>query len=609
MCYNLSYPLGDCAMTRHVVVSNIKGHPYVRVCESYRNAQGKPRSRTIENHGRLDICKKDAPDFLEKLRARVAQENEAARKAKGQLIENAAQGRIRRLEAVASPENTEGAKVLNIGVALLRQIWKEDLRLTELFRYLQSKTSIEYSYDKAAFLLSAHRILDPSSKKKTFESRKSNIIPCDIEDINVVYRVLDRLCEDKQAIVRHINRQINKKLNRSITVAFYDVTTYAFESRQPGELLEFGLSKDNKVNEVQVVLGLVMDDNGIPIDYDVFPGNTSEFGTMLPMIKRIKEAYAIETLIVVADRGLNSNENLAGLRDLGCDFVLAQKVRNCTAEQKKSILNDGNWEDTVLGDDGEVLTRYKTIEQKKTLFETKIHPVTGKKVRSSKKIGELDVQWIVSYSNSRATKDNTELDRAIDKAEKAIQNNSALKSSRGYKALIKTPKGRGKPELNEEKISDARTWAGYYAVCTNLTCKTSQEIMRIYRNLWRIEDCFRVSKTALETRPCFVWTTAHVKGHFLSCFISLVIEKYMHHVLKEKLGNITTNEINTALRTACLAYDDANPQMPLYLRLNVTSSRFDEMLNVFNLKAPGYYETAATLRKKLRLKSIYPTAC
>ena len=174
-----------------------------------------------------DSCKKDAPDFLEKLRARVAQENEAARKAKGQLIENTAQERIRRLEAVASRENTEGAKVLNIGVALLRQIWKEDLRLTELFRYLQSKTSIEYSYDKAAFLLSAHRILDPSSKKKTFESRKSNIIPCDIEDINVVYRVLDRLCEDKQAIVRHINRQINKKLNRSITVAFYDVTTYA----------------------------------------------------------------------------------------------------------------------------------------------------------------------------------------------------------------------------------------------------------------------------------------------------------------------------------------------------------------------------------------------
>ncbi len=593
-------------MARHVSVSKIGGHSYVRVCESYRNAQGKPRSRTIENHGRLDVCEAADADFLVKLRERIAKENAAARKVKFQLIEDTAQDRIRRLEAVAARASTQGAKVLNIGAALLRQIWKEDLRLNELFRYLQSKTSIEYSYDKAVFLLSARRILSPSSKKKAFESRENDIFPCDIEDINVVYRVLDRLCEDKQAIVRHINRQINKKLNRSITAAFYDVTTYSFESRRPGDLLEFGLSKDNKVNEVQVVLGLVMDDNGIPIDYDLFPGNTSEFGTMLPMIKRIKETYSIGTLIVVADRGLNSNENLAGLRDLGCDFVIAQKVRNCTAQQKESILNDGNWEDTVLSDDGEVLTRYKTIEQKKTLFETKINPATGKKVRSSKEIGELDVQWIVSYSNSRAVKDNTELDRAIDKAEKAIRNNSALRSTRGYKALIKAPKGSGKAELNAEKISDARTWAGYYAVCTNLTGKTPQEIMKIYRNLWRIEDCFRVSKTVLETRPCFVWTTAHIKGHFLSCFISLVIEKYMHHVLKHKLGNITNDEMNTALRTSCLAYDDANPQMPLYLRLNITNNRFDDMLKAFGLKAPEYYETAKSLRKKLRLKSIYP---
>lgn len=129
--------------------------------------------------------------------------------------------------------------------------------------------------------------------------------------------------------------------------------------------------------------------------------------------------------------------------------------------------------------------------------------------------------------------------------------------------------------------------AGYYAVCTNLETKTPSEIMGIYRHLWQIEDCFRVSKTTLEARPCFVWTKEHIKGHFMSCFISLVIEKYLRHVLKSKFKEITNDEINTALRTALLAYDNGNPQVPMYLRLYSSESRFDDMLRTFGLEPPA----------------------
>lgn len=593
-------------MSRNVCIVSGKGgkYKYVRVCESYRNAEGKPRSRTIENHGSLDELLKKDPLYVEKLRERVAKENAAAKSALLGGLESSAQERIRRLETAAAGGPDYGhVKKLGLGSALLRQVWKEDLNLPQLFRYLQSKTKIEYSYEKAAFLLCAGRILNPGSKKRTFARKDRSIVPYDeLSDINAVYRVLDRLAADKEAVVRHLDREIGKRMERRLTAAFYDVTTYAFESRTADELRDFGLSKDHKVNEVQVVLGLVMDEDGIPIDYELFPGCTSELGTMLPLIARIKKKHGAERLTVVADRGLNSNENLQGLKDLGCDFVIAQKVKSCSEAQKAAILNEENWSDFVLGDDGEILCKYKVMDVRKDIFETRLSASTGRKYTSSKKIDAIDVKWVVSHSLSRAAKDLAELDRAVEKAKKALKNKSCL-SSRGYKSLISIP-SEGTPTLNTRKIEEARKWAGYYAICTSLDKVDPKEIMRIYRNLWRIEDCFRISKDVLEARPCFVWTPDHIRGHFVSCYISLVLEKYMLNTLKAKLQGMTTEVMNEALREAEVGYDDGNPQMPVYLRLYPAESRFDEMLKVFGLEPPCRYEQKASLRKKLRLKQI-----
>ena len=593
-------------MSKHVSIGLSNGKKYVRILESYRGADHKPHSVHIESRGLLsDLLKKD-PNYVENLRKELREENRKEREAKLLALDTRRLERVQKLDEILQGKPDYGfAKTFNIGSALLREVWVNDLNMPQVFRYLQKKSKIEYSYDEAAFLLCSQRILRPASKKKTFEMRDSDIIPFSIDDINVFYRVLDRLSEDKHNIIRHINREISKRIKRKITVAFYDVTTYAFESRRADELKDFGLSKDHKVNEVQVVLGLVMDENGIPIDYDLFPGNTSEFGTLLPMIKRVKKDYGIKKLTVVADRGLNSNENLVGLKKIGCDFVIAQKLRNCSDEQKALVLSDTEWENTV-DENGEILYKFKKIDVTKSIFETHINPETGKKSQSSKPTGTLDVQWVVSYSQARAKNDIDELERSIEKAKKAIQTRSSLTTSRGYRALIKTPKKAGKLELNEEKIAEARRWAGYYAVCTNLENKTSKEIMKMYRNLWRIEDCFRVSKTTLEARPCFVWTEEHIKGHFMSCFISLVIEKYLRYVLKKKIDGITNDEINEALRTANVAYDNGDPTTPIYLRLYSPEGRFDDMLRAFSLEPPQRYETAKSLKKKLKLQSIAP---
>ncbi len=582
------------------------GHKYVRVCSNSRDSDGNPRPKHLESHGNLEKLLAKDPKYLINLQKRLDEENELERKTKLKALEDEAQERIKKMKVLLQgKEDYNGAKLLHLGIALLYRVWAEDLNMPKLFYYLKNKSKIDYSYNDAAFFLCSQRILRPASKKKSFENRDKDIMPSSIEDINVVYRVLNRLSKDKLTIVRHINREINKKLERDISVAFYDVTTYAFESRMADGLREFGLSKDHKVNEVQVVLGLVMDKNGIPIDYDLFSGNTSEFGTLLPMIKRVKKDYGLKKLTVVADRGLNSNENLVNLKKLGCDFVIAQKIRNCTEEQKGLILANDNWEKAIVDNDGEVLCRYKKLDIKKPIYKTSISPKTGRKTQSSKATETLDVRWIVSYSHARAKNDLDDLDRAVEKAQKLIQSRSSLATSHGYKALITVPKGQGKPELNEAKIADARRWAGYYAVCTNLTTETSEEIMAMYRNLWKIEDCFRVSKTTLEARPCFVWNPDRIKGHFLSCFISLVIEKYLLYVLKEKIGNITTDQINNALRKACVVYDNTNVESAIYIKLDEEAKRFDEMLEAFSLEKLTLHETAAGIQKKLKLPSVY----
>ena len=312
-------------MPLHVSIVSVKNYKYIRVYSSYRNEKGQPRSRLIENHGRLDTALSKDPQYVEKLKERIAKENRLEASTKAQEVEKQAKERMDKLSQAAQGLNDKPGcfKTYNVGAALIRKVWS-DLKLPEMFRHLQRSRKIGYSYDQTAYLLTEQRLLQPTSKLRSFANRSGSIIDhAKVDHLEDLYKVLDLLQEDKATIVRHLNKEIQKKTKRKVTAAFYDVTTYSFESRCVSDYKDFGISKDHKVNEVQVVLGLVMDENGIPIDYELFNGNTNEFGTMVPLIEKIKKTYHLKQLIVVADRGLNSCQNLFDLKDIGCDFVIA----------------------------------------------------------------------------------------------------------------------------------------------------------------------------------------------------------------------------------------------------------------------------------------------
>lgn len=222
--------------------------------------------------------------------------------------------------------------------------WKQ-LKLDYFFNYRQKKsTKATIPYKTRAALLTYMRLMHPASKKRTFEQKDRLLhFPSGTIDLHQIYRSLSFFGQQKEALEQHLNKQIAEMVDRDVSVCFYDVTTYYFESQQADDLKRFGFSKDNKVNQVQVVMGLLIDSYGIPIGYNLYPGNTNEFGTLEPVLKQLKDQYGIQKLIITADRGLNSKANLAKIRRLGFDYVLAYKIRAASKEVKSLVLDDSGY--------------------------------------------------------------------------------------------------------------------------------------------------------------------------------------------------------------------------------------------------------------------------
>ena len=579
-------------------------YQYVRVFQSTRNGDGSPRSKCIRNFGRYIAGDPSSEERVAQARQFVeqfnAQEKAARLKSSDLQAEKILADVARRAAGGSDPTG-----LLNIGIAPIKALW-ENLGLHDAMRYLAGKRGQQFDYPLTTFYLAASGLLNPAGNQASFRDKDNYLMDFSpISDLNHIYRTLDLLAEDANAVIRSLNRAIGKLIDRSVTAAFYDVTTYAFESQDADALRNFGMSKDGKPGKVQVMLGLLMDQHGIPINYELFPGNTSEFGTMLPIVKAFFKANKVKDVVVVADRGLNSGDNLLGLQECGCKFVIAQKLSNCDSAAKAKVLDD-NWGSTVKDDDGEIVLKYKRLDIKKDVFETKITPL-GKAVKTSKVSATLDVKWVLTYSAKRRAKDEADLDSAVEKAQRAIETGAAAKQSQGLRSLIKFDKSKSNPRLDLKKIEEKRRWAGYYAICTNLTNWSDMQVADTYAQLWRIENCFRVSKSSLKTRPCFVWTERRIRGHFLTCYLALTLVKIMEYQVRQaaadkKMKPIPNTAMIEALRGARVAPLIADSEK-IFVKVS-SSPEFEQLLTLYGLQAPQRYETAGTISSKLKVRKI-----
>lgn len=504
-----------------VQVYTNRGNKYVRVVHSYRDSEtNKPKMKVIKNYGNLEKLLKQDKNFLEKLEKEIKEKNER--------LKESTIDKIKKIET--NNFEKEGLVRKNYGYLVYEKIWQE-LGMSRWIKDIKTRSKIEI--EEILKQLVFQRLLTPSSKKSAYDHRENYVDFRNDLILEDYYRVLDIIYDEKEKLEKHLNSTLKKKFNRELNVVLYDVTTYYFESVKKDEIKGFGFSKDNKVNQVQVVMGLLIDNNGIPVGYELYPGNTSEFSTLYPVIKNLKEKYKLKKVIVAADRGLNSGKNLLLLKELGLDYVMAYKLKGAKKEIKEKLFEDGY---TI-----EKEFKYKLIEH-------------VKEIRVDGKVEKIQDNLLLGYSEKRAKKDKADRQRLLDKADKLLNNPSMMKQElkKGGKKFIKVTKGNLDIELDVKQIEEAEKMDGFFAIEYSQKELTGREVREIYGSLWKIEDSFRVLKTNLEARPIFVWSEKRIRAHFLICYLALVIERYLEKLLKDNNVNLSTAKIQEAIRNTTL---------------------------------------------------------
>ena len=504
-----------------VQVYTNRGNKYVRVVHSYRDPEtNKPKMKVIKNYGNLEKLLKQDKNFLEKLEKEIKEKNER--------LKESTIDKIKKIET--NNFEKEGLVRKNYGYLVYEKIWQE-LGISRWIKDIKTRSKIEI--EEILKQLVFQRLLTPSSKKSAYDHREDYVDFRNDLILEDYYRVLDIIYDEKEKLEKHLNSTLKKKFNRELNVVLYDVTTYYFESVKKDEIKGFGFSKDNKVNQVQVVMGLLIDNNGIPVGYELYPGNTSEFSTLYPVIKDLKEKYKLKKVIVAADRGLNSGKNLLLLKELGLDYVMAYKLKGAKKEIKEKLFEGGY---TI-----EKEFKYKLIEH-------------VKEIRVDGKVEKIQDNLLLGYSEKRAKKDKADRQRLLDKADKLLNKPSMMKQElkKGGKKFIKVTKGNLDIELDVKQIEEAEKMDGFFAIEYSQKELTGREVREIYGSLWKIEDSFRVLKTNLEARPIFVWSEKRIRAHFLICYLALVIERYLEKLLKDNNVNLSTAKIQEAIRNTTL---------------------------------------------------------
>ena len=475
------------------------------------------RSKTIKNIGYLDVLEKEYNDP-------IAYFTKMAKEMDKEFRENE---EIKFSFSSTSKMNLD-TKPINLGYLPLSQIF-HSLKINKFLDKYQSNKKLSYKLSKMMELLVYSRILYPSSKKKAYENKDRFFEKFDFS-IDSVYRSLSYFNDCKENLQAFVHEEICKSYGRDTSLVYYDVTNYYFELDYQDDLKKKGISKEHRPEPI-IQMGLLMDSNSIPISYKLFPGNTNDCETLIPVITDLKKKYNTKKMIVVADKGLNTHKNIVLNTIKGNGYVFSQSIRKAHKELKDYVLDESNYN---ISDSG-----FK-IKSRIYPREINVHDINGrvKKVR-------IDEKQVIFYSPDYAARARHERENTIKKAYDLINNPSKYNSSTSYGCSkyinnISFDKETGEISngqalsFNLDKLQEDEKYDGYYAIITSELDKTDSEIIDIYRGLWKIEETFKITKSNLEARPVYVSLEEHIQGHFLTCFISLIILRLLEQKLNHK---------------------------------------------------------------------------
>ena len=490
----------------------------------------------------------------------------------------------------------------------------EELGLQNFFSSYKGFTKIEYDVYGFAKLLIFGRLLSPASKAATIRQNEDYYEPI-LKDFNPdnVYDTLSFIAENKDKIIRRMNTNLVKKAGRSPNVIYYDVTNFFFETEDQDEdvldeegivlekgLRKFGVCKEERRQPI-VQMGLFMDDDGIPIAIESFPGNTLDHLTLRPAMKKTIDSLEFSRFILIADRGICSYMNLLHLLDAGNGYIVSKSLLKSTKkEQEWAYSNDGY---VIVSPD----FKYKSRIAKRTVKDENGNP---------RKIEEQVVIYWSRKFEERSMSENRRFLDFLEKLEKspsdfritALQSKALRKFMKKEYVNKKTGEAINSSDIRGfidfDKVKEYKNSMGYYQIVTSELTMDPRTVIDKYHGLTKIEDQFRVMKGDLETRPVFVRTPEHVNAHLLICMISLVIIRIIQKRIRdlgiEKREDVYWNvgmsgeRIQTALNKWKV---DALPD-DFYRFMDVDDPDLALILKAFNIEIP------AKLYRRAELKSI-----
>jgi len=528
-------------------------YQYVQVVESFRDKEGISRQKTIFNLGRLDNIQNN-PSF-QNIALKLLQLSQA--------------------KGVVQLDDISEARIVKWGHVVYKKIW-EVFGLQDLLPQITEDTKVSFDLNAATFLMAVQHLLQPRSKLQTFQKQDEYLGLPEVS-LNHLYRSLDLLSEHKTFLEEKLYEKNRSLFNMKVDVVFYDVTTFHFESVKADSLRDFGYSKDAKFKEVQVVLGLLIDCEGRPIGYDLFPGNTFEGHTLEETLEKIKQRFGIRNVIIVADRGINSKLNLKRIKDKGYNYIVASRVKKMKKDIQEEMFDPEGYKtiNPKDSDDPESKILYKTIE-----YVNLVKDEDGNSY-------EIEENLVVTYSPKRAKKDESDRERLIEKARRLLENKGQIKTTnkRGGKKFLKEIQEKSSDWiLDEEAIAKDERFDGYYGIQTDKKEMQPEEVISAYHNLWRIEESFKIMKSTLEVRPVFHWTEPRIKGHFVVCFLAFLLERTLEFRLKENQEDASPEKIREALNS--ISFSEFEVDGETYFLKNKGPQLSNKILRLFRIGPP-----------------------
>lgn len=517
-------------------IDNKDGEKYVRIVESYRDESGASRMRTLLSLGKLDDKKIES---LKRLGAKLYQ------------------------AAGGDPADLLGKEIVekgryNYGYVLVCKQVLSYYALDKLFGRAQKKAKLQFSLVNTILLMLCERLQEPVSKRRNFFNQ-DEYIGLEPAALHHLYRSLDRLAEWKEQIQERIYRTGRDLFNQRLDVVFYDVTTFYFDSEREveGSLRQKGFSKDGKIGNTQVLLGLLIDKNKQPVGYQVYKGDMYEGHTFKDAIASLKKRYELDQVIVVADRGMLSKENILELTAThGYQYILGEKLKMLPQNIQQPLLELKNYQkEWIMNQENNLVVKYTMIEHEGRLI-------------------------IGTWSAIRAAKDKNERQERLEKAELMLKNPTLLKKKAAH-YYLKNDKEENY-RFDQQKIDRLEKYDGFLAIATNVKDMDTAVILDHYKHLYQVEHAFRTFKSFLETRPMFHWTDQRIEGHICLCYIAYTIQIFLSNQLKKNNTPLSEDNIRKTLDHMQLSLvEQAGEQY--YLRSKQTA----ETADILNVLATG----------------------